>query len=86
PLYFIQKKQKSKTSFTGAFDFLVQKGLMGQPPQNYQRLSSARYKDSSLTFYATTPHTPHALSGQKRCRTPLVSPWRKPIFLKQSPG
>ncbi|MDM5925264.1 hypothetical protein P7381_14150, partial [Staphylococcus aureus] len=25
------KKQKSKTSFTGAFDFLVQKGLMGQP-------------------------------------------------------
>ncbi|MGF4034598.1 hypothetical protein, partial [Staphylococcus aureus] len=31
PLYFIQKKQKSKTSFTGAFDFLVQKGLMGQP-------------------------------------------------------
>ncbi len=27
-----------------------------------------------------------ALSGQKRCRTPLVSPWRKPIFLKQSPG
>ncbi|WP_390573214.1 hypothetical protein, partial [Staphylococcus pseudintermedius] len=26
------KKQKSKTSFTGAFDFLVQKGLMGQPP------------------------------------------------------
>ncbi|MDM6472077.1 hypothetical protein P7524_11525, partial [Staphylococcus aureus] len=24
-------KQKSKTSFTGAFDFLVQKGLMGQP-------------------------------------------------------
>lgn len=28
----------------------------------------------------------NALSGQKRCRTPLVSPWRKPIFLKQSPG
>lgn len=27
-----------------------------------------------------------ALSRQKRCRTPLVSPWRKPIFLKQSPG
>ncbi|WP_218759180.1 hypothetical protein, partial [Staphylococcus aureus] len=26
-----KKKQKSKTSFTGAFDFLVQKGLMGQP-------------------------------------------------------
>jgi len=31
-------------------------------------------------------HTQRALSGQKRCRTPLVSPWRKPIFLKQSPG
>ena len=34
----------------------------------------------------STPQSPHALSGQKRCRTPLVSPWRKPIFLKQSPG
>ncbi|TOZ15853.1 hypothetical protein DJ456_09010, partial [Staphylococcus pseudintermedius] len=60
PLYFIQKKQKSKTSFTGAFDFLVQKGLMGQPPQNYQRLSSARYKDSTPALLSTQQrHTLH---------------------------
>ena len=30
-------------------------------------------------------YTQRALSGQKRCRTPLVSPWRRGIFQKQSP-
>jgi len=30
--------------------------------------------------------SPHALRIQKRCRINLVSPWRRVIFRKQSPG
>ncbi len=57
-LYISSKKnRKSKTSFTGAFDFLVQKGLMGQPHLNVAHKSANLFLiDGAMLKIGITMH------------------------------